>query len=143
MSKIEDLQENVRSAIRNVDDIAVNLETAKEELDAIAIELEEAVENTKGLASPVVEPARVGDIVEILDATDGAAEHIGLWVPVVEIVARGPIVALPKKGQFSREYGVGSLPRWTLELNTYRVVARFVTDFPGSENRHYDYLGAN
>lgn len=138
MSRIEDLQESVRNAVSNVDDIAEGLKTAKEDLGAIALELEEAAENADEPTSSIdPEPARVGDIVEILESTRSATVHVGQRATVVSVRPSSPrfpiTVLLPQKfgsnsWQMSSEPGEGNQPHWFLAKGTFRVVARFNWD---------------
>ena len=138
MSTLEDLQEKVRQAVSDVDNVSDSLEEAQEELDAITLELELAVEDADEITPPE-EPARVGDIVEILKSTDGVEEHVGQQATVIAVpgsMGYSIKVLLPQKSGGCLLLIQGQ-PIWNLKEGTYRVVARLTTFSDNS--RAYDY----
>ncbi len=137
MSTIENLQDTVRTAVSNVDDIADELVIARENLDAIADELEEAVEAASSPVPPA-EPDRVGDIVEITKATDNATAHVGHRATVIEVPGNPSysIKVLLSQGFGDSSIYIHDQPTWSLDKDTYRVVARLSLK---DNSRAYDY----
>ena len=124
MSKIEDLQQSVREAVSNVDGISESLKAAREDLDMLTVELEGAV-NAANEPISEPEPARVGDVVEIIASSTYATDHVGLAAVVLSRSAwEGYEIQVMIPAGKSRNRLTESIDMWNLKVGTYRVVAR-------------------